>query len=108
MNRGDKLFLDKNNEKESAINTFLSCRDGIVKCYEYNDTSGYGAKTRLFLCEDYKYECMAIIRQVWIDSDKEWKEEVMSFDSDSFAYMEALIVGDDKSSGAIFTQVRDS
>ena len=51
---------------------------------------------------------MSIIRQVWIDSWNEWKEEEMSFDSDSFAYLAALVVGDDESSGAKFTQVRDS
>ena len=108
LNRGDKIYLDKENKKESAVNRYLECRDGIIKCYEYNDTSGYGSKTRLFLCENYKHECMSIIRQVWIDSWNEWKEEEMSFDSDSFAYLAAIVVGDDESSGAKFTQVRDS
>jgi len=106
LNRGDKIYLDKNKEKESAVNLFLDCRDGIVEVYEYNSDSGYGAKTRLFLCEDYKHESICIIRQTWID-DK-WIEECMDFDSDSFSYLKALINGEENESGGRYTEVRRS
>ena len=107
LNRGDKIYLDKNQEKESAVNRYLECRDGIVKCYEYNDTSGYGSKTRLFLCENYKHECMSIVRQVWIDSNKEWIEEEMSFDSDSFKFLEAILNGKKDELGGKYSLIRD-
>lgn len=108
LNRGDKIYLDKEQTKESAVNTFLASRDRIVECYEYNDTSGYGSKTRLFLCEDYKHECMAIIRQVWNDFDKIWMEEEMSFDSDSFTFLSSLIKGESNCLGGEYTLVSET
>jgi len=107
LNRGDKMYLDKDNTKESCVNIYLECRDGIVECYEYNDCSGYGSKTRLFLCENYKHEHMAIIRQIYIDNGN-WVEEVMSFDSDSFELMKALITGNRDKVYGKYTLVRSS
>lgn len=89
MKRGDKIYLDSDNTKESAVNWYLSCRDGIVEMYEYIDCSGYGGKTRLYLCQNTKHESVSIIRQTLVD--KEWREEQMVFDSDSFSLMESLI-----------------
>jgi hypothetical protein len=108
LNRGDKIYLDKNNEKESCINTFLATRDAIIECCEYNDSSGYGSKTRLFICEDYKHECTSVVRQVWNSFDKEWMEESMEFDSDSFRYLQDMIKGNDISLGSKYSIVRES
>ena len=107
LNRGDKIYLDKEQKKESAVNTFLSCRDGIVKCYEYNDTSGYGSKTRLFLCENTKHEVISIVRQTWNDFAKEWIEEEMTFDTDSFVFLKALINNKREELGGKYSLVRD-
>lgn len=107
LNRGDKIYLDDEKTKESAINTYLECRDGIVEVYEYRDESGYGSKTRLFLCENTKHECISIVRQVWSDSNKQWNEEEMSFDSDSFVFLKALITGEKNELGGNYSLVRD-
>lgn len=108
LNRGSKLYLDEAKTKKSYVNVYLACRDGIVKVYEYNDTSGYGSKTRLFLCEDYKHEVKSIVRWTWLDLSKEWIEEEMTFDTDSFAFMKALIEGKNDELGGKHTLVRDS
>lgn len=107
LKRGDKIYLDKNQEKESAVNTFLDCRDGIVEVYEYNDCSGYGSKTRLFYCQDTKHESAAIIRQIYIDFNKEWVEQTMDFDSDSFEFLKAIINGKYDALGGKYSLVRD-
>ena len=107
LKRGDKIYLDKNQEKESAVNTFLECRDGIVEVYEYNDCSGYGSKTRLFYCQDTKHESTSIIRQIYIDFKNEWVEQTMDFDSDSFAFLKAIINGEENALGGKYTLVRD-
>lgn len=107
LNRGDKIYLDKENTVESAVNTFLDCRDGIVHMVEYHDTSGYGCRTRFFYCINAKHEYCALIRQVNIDNDKGWREESMFFDSDSFEFVESLINLDIKSLGNKYTLVRD-
>lgn len=107
LNRGDKIYLDDEETKESAINAYLECRDGIVEVYEYRDESGYGSKTRLFLCENTKHECISIIRQVWSDFNKQWNEEEMSFDSDSFVFLKALITGEKNELGGNYSLVRD-
>ena len=107
LKRGDKIYLDKNQEKESAVNTFLDCRDGIVEVYEYNDCSGYGSRTRLFYCQDTKHESAAIIRQVYINFNKEWVEETMFFDSDSFEFLKAIINGKEDVLGGKYLLVRD-
>lgn len=99
LKRGDKIYLDKDKTKESAVNFYLGCRDGIVEVYEYRDESGYGSKTKLFLCEDSKHEGISLIRQAYNDISKEWDEESMDFDSDSFRYLDALINGDKKKPG---------
>ena len=105
LKRGDKIYLDSNNTKESLVNTYLECRDGIVEVYEYRDTSGYGSKTRLFLCRNTKHESVSIIRQIWID--KAWIEERLHFDSDSFEFLEAIIEGKTDADGGKYTMVRD-
>ena len=107
LNRGDKIYLDYEKTKESAINAYLECRDGIVEVYEYRDESGYGSKTRLFLCENTKHECISIVRQVWSDFNKQWNEEEMSFDSDSFVFLKALITGKKNELGGNYSLVRD-
>ena len=107
LKRGNKIYLDNNKEKESIINTFLECRDGIVEVFEYRDESGYGSKTRLFYCQDTKHEVTAIIRQIYIDSNKEWVEEAMFFDSDSFRFLEALINNEEHVSGGKYFEVRN-
>lgn len=91
LNRGDKIYLDKNKGIESAVNPFLECRDGVIEVYEYIDESGYGSKTRLFYCQDTKHESISIIRQTWNERLEEWVEEAMYFDSDSFEFLRALI-----------------
>ena len=106
LNRGDKLFLDKEETKESDVNSFLSCRDGIVECYEYRDESGYGMKTRLFLCENTKHECVSVIRQAYSIHGGQWSESVMEFDSDSFEFLRALITGKETERGGVYTLVR--
>lgn len=107
LKRGDKIFLDLNETKESSINHYLECRDGIIEMYEYNDLSGYGSKTRLFLCENLKHETISIIRQIWSESANEWIEEQMSFDSDSFKFLKALINNQKELSGVKYYLVRD-
>ena len=91
LNRGDKIYLDRDNTIESEVNRYLSCRDGIVQVMEYRDSSGYGTSTRLFYCQNTKHESEAIIRQTFGDIDGDWEEEIMSFDSDSFEYLVALL-----------------
>lgn len=107
LKRGDKIYLDKNQEKESAVNSFLECRDGVVEVYEYNDESGYGSKTRLFCCRNTKHECVSIIRQIYIDFNKEWVEQTMDFDSDSFEFLKAIINGEEDVLGGKYSLVRD-
>jgi hypothetical protein len=107
LKRGDKIYLDKNQEKESAVNSYLDCRDGIVEVYEYNDSSGYGSKTRLFYCQNTKHESVSIIRQIYINFNKEWVEETMDFDSDSFEFLKAIINGKEDVLGGKYLFVRD-
>lgn len=106
LNRGDKIYLDKENTIPSMVNSYTNCRDGIIHCYEYNDASGYGNKVRLFLCENTKHESMSIIRQAYLMKDN-WDEEVLTFDSDSFVFLKALISYNEEALGGIFTVVRD-
>lgn len=107
LNRGDKIYLDLENKNESLVNEYLECRDGIVEAYEYRDQSGYGSKTRLFLCKNTKHESISIIRQIWLEYKKEWFEEYMVFDSDSFAFMKALINNKQDEFSGTYTLVRD-
>jgi hypothetical protein len=107
LNRGDKIYLDLENKNESLVNEYLECRDGIVEVYEYRDQSGYGSKTRLFLCKNTKHESISIIRQIWLEYKKEWFEEYMVFDSDSFAFMKALINNKQDEFSGTYTLVRD-
>ena len=107
LKRGDKIYLDDSKTKESSVNHYLDCRDGIVEVYEYRDESGYGFKNRLFLCEDAKHEESSIIRQVYVDSIKTWVEEELSFDTDSFIFLKALLNGKHNERGGEYTLVRD-
>ena len=107
LNRGDKIYLDADETKESEINHFLDCRDGVVEVYEYNDCSGYGAKTRLFLCRNTKHESVALIRQTYNSLNKKWMEESMHFDADSFVFVKALINGKKDEFTGKFSLVRD-
>jgi hypothetical protein len=107
LNRGNKIYLDPAEFKESGVNTYLACRDGIVEVYEYQDYSGYGSKVRLFLCNNTKHEVLSIIRQTWNEFINEWIEEEMIFDSDSFDFLEALIKGKKDELGGRYSLVRD-
>lgn len=107
LNRFDKIYLDTGLTKESGVNTYLDCRDGIVQMYEYRDCSGYGSRTRLFICRNTKHETISIIRQTWNDIGNEWIEEEMSFDSDSFDFLKAIISGKEDQIGGTYSLVRD-
>lgn len=105
LKRGDKIFLDPDKTKESAVNQFLDCRDGIVEVFEYVDENGYGSKTRLFLCRDTKHETVSVIRQIYALGG--WLEEFMSFDAGDFVFLQALITGDTGGTSGKYTLVRD-
>lgn len=107
LNKGDKIYLDNEKIKESFVNDYLARKDGIVQVYEYIDNSGYGSKNRLFLCENTKYEMISIIRQTWIDSKKLWIEEEITFDTDSFAFMKAIIIGKKDEPGGKYSLLHD-
>lgn len=107
LNRGDKIYLDEEQKEESCVNSYLSCRDGVVEVYEYTDCSGYGAKTRLFYCQNTKHESISIIRQTYSNINKKWMEEEMTFDSDSFVFLEALLKTKTNELGGKYTMVRD-
>lgn len=106
LKRDDKIYLDIDKKKESQVNRYLDCRDGIVEGYEYNDESGYGLKTRLFLCEDSKNEITSIVRQTYSGVNKEWYEESMYFDTDSFAFLKAIINGKKDELGGEYFKIR--
>ena len=107
LNRGDKIYLDEKQKVESWVNNYLACRDGIVEVYEYNDSSGYGSKTRLFYCQNTKSEVESIIRQIWEPTANVWMEEDLAFDSDSFKFLRALLSGKKDEGGGKYTLVRD-
>ena len=107
LNRGDKIYLDKEKTIESGVNIYLDCRDGIVECYEYRDESGYGSKTKLFLCRNTKHETISIIRQVWHSVVEKWIEEELVFDSDSFHFLVGLITSKEDVAGGKYSLVRD-
>ncbi len=107
LNRGDKIYLDKECSKESGVNRYLDCRDGIVEAYEYVDGSGYGSRARLFLCDNAKHEYCSIVRQTMNNSTKEWEEEEMAFDSDSFKFLLAIVNGKKDELGGEYSLVRD-
>ena len=105
INIGDKMHIYK--MQDSEVNNYLSCRDGIVEMYEYKEESGYGSETRLFLCENTKTDSKLIIRHTYNDFHKNWIEESMHFDSDSFVFLDALINGKKEALGGKYTLVRD-
>lgn len=107
LKRGDKIFLDKEETVQSMVNQYLACRDGVVECYSYRDMSGYGSKTKLYLCQNTKHEHVSIIRQTLNQLDGKWYEEDMMFDSDSFAFLEALLKGKKDELGGKFEVLRD-
>ena len=107
LNRGDKIYLDADNTKESEVNYYLDCRDGVVECYEYTDEGGYGLKTRLFYCRNYKHETKAIIRQTYSWFSKEWMEESLTFDTYGFDLLVALVNGNKKHFNGTYSLVRD-
>lgn len=106
LKRGDKIFLDPDQKEESGVNQYLACRDGVVEAYEYRDESGYGSKTRLFFCRNTKHETAAFIRQTYSQISNRWIEESLSFDSDSFEFLVALITGK-KTDLGIYSVVRN-
>lgn len=94
LKRGGKIFLDKDETKESAVNHYLSCRDGIVEVVEYISEGGDGNEARIFLCENTKHESLAVIKQDFSPMDMVWKEVAMYFDSESFKFFKTLITRD--------------
>lgn len=107
LKRGAAIYLDEEQQKESAVNRYLNCRDGVIEVLEYKDNSGYGLDTRLFLCRDMKHEIISIIKQSKISYDDEWMESEMCFDTDSFDFLVAIINGITNQSGSQYTLVRD-
>lgn len=107
LKRGDKIYLDKEETKESVVNNFLTCRDGIIYRYEYYEGGGYGQKTRLYLCKNTKHESIAIVIQSFNNYSGEWNEESMFFDCDSFKLLESLIQGKPTKYGDEFEVIRD-
>jgi|GEM_PF-5520424 len=97
MKRGDKLY----EEGDSAVDPYLACRDGIVNCVEYIDGSGYGSKTKLYLCENTKHEFISIVREC------NGIEESLDFDTDSFKFLSALLENRTDELGGKFTTLRD-
>ena len=100
-----KIYLDKDRTVESAVNKYLECRDGIVEMYTYSSDSGHGPTTRLYYCQNTKHAQCSIIRQ--IRTPDLWVEEEMSFDTDSFKFLEALIRGKTDAFGGGYTKIRD-
>jgi hypothetical protein len=84
------IYLDSEHRKESEVNPFLTCRDGVVEMIEFTNCSGYGAKCRLFRCSNTKHEVEALILQEYISHDN-WLETVINLDSDSFKYLDILL-----------------
>tara|TARA_R110000851_G_C12977736_1_gene556036 strand:- start:277 stop:609 length:333 start_codon:yes stop_codon:yes gene_type:complete len=107
LKKGDKIYLDLEETKESEVNHFLSCRYGTVEVYEYRNSSGYGCKERVFLCHDNKSDSVAIIKQVYISERKEWTEESMHFEDDTFVFVKALMVGKTDEFTGAYSLVRD-
>ncbi len=107
LNRGDKIYIDKEKKEESYVNEYLSCRDGIIEVYEYMDFSGYGSETRLFFCQNTKHEHISIIRQTYNSLSETWDEEIMTFDTDSFSFLKAIINNKKDQLGGEYTEVRD-
>lgn len=107
MERGEKIYLDETKTAESAVNPYLSCRDGVVEVYEYRDCSGYGVKTRLFLCRNTKHESVAVVRQIYSKESNSWLEESMHFDSDSFTMLGDLLAGDISNMHGEYSEVRN-
>jgi len=106
--RGYKMYLDKEETIESAANHYFGCRDGVVESVEYVDHGGnnpYGW-TRLMLCTNSKHEYKALIRQTK-GLDGNLTEEIMSFDSDSFDFLKALVNGEKGVLGGKFELLRD-
>ena len=104
--RYQKIYLDRDLKCPSVVNDFLDCRDGIIECYEYTSDSGYGQKSRIYLCQNTKNESVAVVRQTF-DGKSGWSEEYMSFDSDSFRFLSSLIKGDCSESSGTYILVRD-
>ena len=107
LKRGEKIYLNEEQTKESKVNEYLSCRDGVVEVYEYIDESGYGSKIKLFECCNVKHNTISIIRQTYNSINKEWIEESMMFDTDSFEFLKAIVNGKENESGGVYTLVRD-
>ena len=106
LKRGDKLYLNEQHTKESCINDYIAARDAIVEVYEYTDSSGYGSKARIFLCVNTKHDTTSIVRQTWSQLTREWQEEAMEFDTDSFIFLEALIESNRQAGGAVYSLLR--
>lgn len=75
---------------ESAVNEFLTCRDGVVEMIEFRSDSGYGIPHRFFNCYNTKHEVRAYVLQYY-DSESIWREDVISSDADSFREIEKVL-----------------
>lgn len=95
IQRGEvKIML--HDGSESALNTFIECRDGIIYKRSYRDCSGYGSPTDAYYCRDTKHESVALIIHTRSEYDKEKKiyEKCMFFDSDSWEEIQKLLKSD--------------
>jgi hypothetical protein len=108
LNRGDKIYLDTQQTKESSINSFLDCRDATIHAYEFNQDSGYGSKVRFILCDNYKHEVMMLVKQTYSNTTKEWSEIQIDFDSDSFRFLKSLINYEPTALGEEYFIIRES
>jgi len=79
-------------ETESDLNTYINCRDGVIKKVSYRDCSGYGIQTDAFYCIDTKHESVSLIVQKHIDG--KIYEESLHFDSDSYSEFKKLFTED--------------
>lgn len=86
----DKIYL--HDGSESAVNNYLTCRDGIVRRASYFSDAGYGVKTEIYLCENTKHESISIVRLTNIDGSL--YEDVLNFYSDDFEFLKILILGE--------------
>lgn len=85
----NKIYL--HDGTESAVNSYLTCRDGLVYKKEYYSDGGYGNRTVLFTCFNTKHESVSIIRQTYIRG--EIHEDVMDFYSDDYEFLVELVKG---------------
>lgn len=86
----DKIYL--HNGSESLLNTYLTCRDGVISKVSYTSDAGYGGETEIYLCENTKHESISIVKLTNINGSL--YEDVLNFYSDDFEFFKTLILGE--------------